>query len=200
MAKYKLEKGKHYNQSKVRFIISLVLGLANGEAIRRWFLIHLSKQMVRWVYFPSNAWYPKSVLQKDKNGNYLTGWNKLFGFSGWLIHLFSGRLVWEPDFERPGYIKIALYVYNEGLRDVILISSIKTSTLTEMSVQAIYDGYYGWVDNDFRFIEAEKTPHFIVAEPYFGGHSVAPWDITIYLYNPLTYKLFKKWIHKRHGL
>jgi len=140
------------------------------------------------------------ALQKDAQGNPLTGWNKLFGFSGFLIHLFSARLVWQPVFDRPGWIRIALYVYNKGVWDAVEIAQVQVHTINKMSVRAATDGYYGWVNNNFRFLEAEKTPHFIKAEPYFGGQSTSPEDIDIYLYNPLTYSLFKELIHQYHGI
>lgn len=196
MAKYCIGKGKHYNVSKIRFILSLMLGLINAEVVRRTFLMRFSHTMTRYVYFSDKCWYKKSDLDKDKNGNPLTGWNKLFGFSGWLIHKFSARLVWQPDFDRWGWIIIALYVYDNGDWTAREIARVQVNTIHKMSVTA-EDGYYtGTVEDTTVSLDADKTPHFIKAEPFFGGQSGSPWKMCIYLFNPLTYKLFKPIIHK----
>ena len=210
MAKYTIKKGRHYNNSKVRFIISILLGLVNGEVVRRTFLMHLSKTMTRYVYFSKECWYTKDELDKDENGKPLTGWNKLFGFFGFLIHMFSGRLVWQPVWNTNGLIEVGLYVYNKGSWSYDHIANVRCHTINKMGViankgvirtQSYYEGFV-YVDNQrmYDITLAEKVPHFLKAEPYFGGQSEAPNIMSIYLYNPLTYKLFKKWIHKRHGI
>ena len=203
--KFRLKKGKHYNQSKVRFLISLLFGLVNGEVIRRTFLLHLGKTMTRMVYFSEECWYPKSaldwVLDSDGKRKYLTGWNKLFGFFGFLIHMFSGRLVWQPDFDRPGWIRIALYVYNDSKEKqkwtALFIISVKVKTFNEMSVTADSGYYWGEIGDYFEKIPSEKTPHFLKGEPYFGGQSECVQDMNIYIWYVWYYKLFKNVIHKR---
>jgi len=210
MAKYKIKKGKHYNASKVRFLISLLFGLVNGEVIRRTFLLHLSRTMTRYVYFSKECWYTKDELDKDESGKPLTGWNKLFGFFGFLIHMFSGRLVWQPVWGTPGLIEVGLYVYSKGDWIYEHIANVMVGTLNKMGIKAssgylesqnYYEGFvYVNGRREYDITLAEKTPHFLKAEPYFGGQSGAVRTMNIYLYNQLTYKLFKKWIHKRHGL
>jgi hypothetical protein len=191
--KYTIKKGKHYNQSKVRFLLSIFLGIINGEVLRRTFLLRIGRLMARFVYFPKEAWYPIEAVEK-------TGWNKLFGFGGFNIHKYSARLVWQPNFAAPGWIEICLYVYNNGSWTATPITEVKTHPIMLMHVKrepCIYEGLV-W---PFRTIKlADKTPSYIQCEPYFGGQSTAPHDITIRLYFPWYYKMFKKRIHHKLGV
>ena len=184
--KYVIEKGKHYNNSKIRLLLSVALGLINGELIKRTFMLNFSKTMARYVRFDADDWYPRSSIKH-------TGWNKLYGFSGWNIHKYSGRLVWQPDFGQVGSIRIGLYVYGfgDGKWKFKHIATIGTEEehITAISAKGTY--YEGYVGQFHETLGAEKTPHFIKAEPYFGGKSTAPKKITIHLWNKWFYELFK---------
>jgi hypothetical protein len=198
MAKYHIPKGQHYNSSKIRFILSLLLGLINAEVVKRTFMLNFSNNISYYAFLPIKSWYPKSALDKDKDGNPLTGWNKLFGGSGFNIHKYSGRLVWQPDFAQYGWFIIALYVYNKGEWTAKEIARIKADCFKKITVEKTDTGYRGIVSSFNQELPAEKNPLFLKAEPYFGGQSVAPKDIDVYLYSPFVYRLFKKWIHKKH--
>ncbi len=191
--KYTIKKGKHYNQSKVRFLLSIFFGLINGEVIRRTFLLRFGKLMARYAYFPKEAWYPRTAVDK-------TGWNKLFGFGGFNIHKYSARLVWQPNFDAPGWLIVNLYVYSEGVWTVTEITQIRTHTITKMHVRKKEGVYEGLVWPFFAIKSAKKTPSYIQCEPYFGGQSTAPNDISIHLFTPFIYKLFKKRIHRKLGV
>lgn len=194
MAKYKIRKGNHYNSSKIRLLLSSALGVVTAEAMRRVFMLNLFDGIDRYVYFTKECWYFKSDLDRDENGNPLLGWNKLFGGSGFDIHKFSGRAVWQPDFDRYGWITIALYVYDNSVWTAKPIKSVQVCTLVPISVERTDIGYACNVDGMYQEAETAKNPLYIVAEPYFGGRSVSPHDMDVYLYNTLTYKLFGRYI------
>lgn len=198
MARYHIPKGHHYNSSKIRFIISLLLGLVNAETVKRSFMLNFGNSITYYTLLPIESWYPKSALDKDENGYALTGWNKLFGGSGFNIHKYSGRTCWQPDFARYGWFIIVLYVYNNGVWSAKEIARIKADCFKKITVEKTDTGYRGIVSSFNQELPAEKNPLFLKAEPYFGGQSKAPKDINIYLYYPFIYRLFKKWIHKKH--
>jgi hypothetical protein len=197
MARYRIRKGRHYNSSKVRLVLSTILGVVTAEAVRRSFMLNLFDGIDRYAYFTKECWHFKSDLEKDEKGNPMTGWNKLFGGSGFDIHDFSARAVWQPDFEKYGWITIALYTYNNGVWSALPVKSVPVCSFVRISVEKTDTGYSCHVDDTYRSDITEKNPLFIVAEPYFGGRSTAPHDMDIYLYNPLTYSLFGKYIRKR---
>lgn len=196
MAKYKIKKGQHYNASKVRFFISLLLGLINGEVLRRTFMLRFGKNMERMIHLRKEDWYPKDALDKGPDGKPLTGWNKLVGFTGFMIHSYSARLCWQPDFENEGWFDIVLYVHNDEAPWLAKnIMKIKGDKVYKGGVTVLTEAYEGYVyDEDTKksvIITSKKTPHFIRCEPYFGGQSVAPKEIVIRLWSVWWYKVLK---------
>ncbi len=197
--KYTIKKGRHYNSSRIRLLISLVLGIVNAEVVRRTFLLHFSKVMTRFVYFSPECWYSRDNIR-------YSGWNKLYGFFGFLIHKFSGRFVWQPDFDVPGRIIVALYVYNNTVKDgkqrwtALTVNSVQTGTIFKSSLRAEALHYWGEIGDEFQKIYSEKTPHFLKAEPYFGGRDTAYHDMMIRMWGPWTYRVFKKRIHRKLGI
>ena len=183
--KYTISKGNHYNDGKIRMITASVFGAVSADLVVRGFNLHLSSELGRYVRFPKNAWYPRSAVE-------YTGYNKLVGFGGLNIHKYSARIVWQPDFNRPGYINTYLYVYGHlgNKWESKFITSVKTGEVIKLSVSAEEAHYMGIVNDVCKILPADKTPHFIKAEPYFGGKSTAPYDITIEMWKVWYYERF----------
>ena len=183
----------------------LFVGPINAESLRRTFMFRFGNEMQRYAYIPKSDWYNKSDLDKDNEGRPLTGWNKLYGFAGFNHHEFSARLVWQPKWDQYGYFDIYLYVYNEGEWIAKKILTVEGNKLFLCGLKAEDDCYLGYVNNLTNNIHgegctciwAEKTPHFIRLEPYFGGRSFASKTIILYLWNPITFMLFGKYIKKK---
>jgi hypothetical protein len=152
---YLIKKGHHF----ARFNVS-----------RLWpFSAHCIYGTVR---FSASCWHSRDSIK-------LTGWNKLTGISSLLIHRNSGRLVWQPDFNHPGRILIAAYVYRRGVRISQAFASCEVEKEIEFTVIGTGGIWsFGFGDN-IRGIPG-KTPIITMkAFPYFGGRSTAPQNMTI---------------------
>lgn len=153
--KYLIRKGHHF----ARFNIS-----------RLWpFSAHCITGTIR---FSASCWHSRNEIGP-------TGWNKLTGISGLLIHRNSGRLVWQPDFNHSGRILIAAYVYHHGIRITEPFVSCQVETTKEFTLMATGGIWsFGFGDNIRGIV---GTTPFIAfkAFPYFGGRSTAPRDMII---------------------
>ena len=130
------------------------------------------------VIFSKECWYHRSEVE-------YTGWNKLTGIAQLFgVHKNSGRLVWQPDFNNPGSIEIAGYVYSNGGKWVAKkISYAICGVEYDYSVQ--YNSALKWWVFKFNshviFMSGKKPSIMRKCFPYFGGKSKAPETMTIKL-------------------
>jgi len=181
--RYKIKKSSHYNQKKWFQLLSLLLG-----APLHGLYLNFGRSRVKYCRLRSEDWYPRSSVKH-------TGWNKLFGFSGWNIHKYSARIVWQPDFSCEGRFRLALYVYGKGdgkwKSSFLTIVEGDVDFLAKITAKKTY--YQAIIDSSITTtLPANKTPHWFNAEPFFGGQSPAPKDIVIYLWDVWFYKLIQK--------
>ncbi len=178
--RYLIKSGTHYNQKKWQVALAILLG-----APFHGLYLNFKKSRAKYCKLRTQDWYPRSSVKN-------TGWNKLFGFSGWDIHKYSARIVWQPDFEQVGYFRLALYVYGkgDGVWKQSYIKTIKGDTDFFAKVVAKTTYYQGVIDLTYTTLPSDKTPHWFNAEPFFGGKSPAPKDIVIYLWDIWFYKIF----------
>ena len=108
-----------------------------------------------------------------------TGWNKLTGISSLQIHKNSGRLVWMPD--GLGGIKIAGYVYDNGIRRVLPITTVKPDEQYSYSIEYFKYTWVFKVNGITRIMAGELGAFKIRCFPYFGGQAKAPTDLKITL-------------------
>jgi hypothetical protein len=99
---YKIRKGRHF----ANFTFDRLWPFIKGKSIDGTFM------------FDSSCWYSRDSVKNH-------GWNKLLGVTSIRIHKKSGRLVWQPDFDCPGQIIIATYVYDKGVRKIKEIARVK---------------------------------------------------------------------------
>jgi hypothetical protein len=153
--KYIIKKGNHF----ARFNISRLWPFS-GSCIRG------------TIRFDESCWHKRSDIE-------YTGWNKLTGVSSLLIHRNSGRLVWQPDFNVPGRILIASYVYDRGRRITHPFASCLTGQ--DVSFMIIAEGgYYSFECNgNITGIRADSPSVLFKCFPYFGGKSTAPHNMSI---------------------
>lgn len=156
--KYVIHKNRHYTPQRY-----LVLPL------------NFKKTLTRKVTFSYPCWYKK--INNDS-----MDYNKLFGMGTFDNHITSGRLAWRPDFERPGYINIYTYVYeNQARLKSYKIGSVKTGDENIMSVGMVDNGYIFKVNGNSRLIKCERPRGYMRQHPYFGGDNEAPHDMYIIL-------------------
>jgi len=144
-------------------------------------LIFWEKPVVKKaVKFGLGIWYPKTDVE-------FTGWNKLPGISGFGIHNKSARVVWQPDFNNYGKIRIATYVYGKNgeekwfAEEMFTISISSTFTYTIVKNKNSWE-YFFDVDDSYSMYRqyAANTPKYnFKTHCYFGGKSKAPKRIDI---------------------
>ena len=127
------------------------------------------------VVFSDNAWYPSNNVGKS-------GWNKIFGFGCIFHHSNSARLVWQPDFDNKGMLKIAAYVYDNGEWTDYEFSKVPINTARSMAIWATADSYKFKCGNDQYEVEHPNPVYIKKLWPYFGGWDRAYRDIYITLY------------------
>ena len=168
--KYVIKKGKHYSKFNLARLFPFIRLPLQQE-----------------IKFDKHCWYDIDSVE-------YTGYNKLTGVSGLNIHKNSARFVWQPDFHTYGIIKLYGYVYSDGghWKDVYLCS-VKTDTRFKVEIQYINNGWQFKVYVDGRntievytkFMVGTKPKgickYLFKAFPYFGGKSVAPKDIIVYV-------------------
>jgi hypothetical protein len=155
--KYKIRKGNHF---------------ANFTINRLW--PFSSNKIKREIIFGKECWYPKEVVK-------YSGWNKLVGLTGFNIHGRSGRIVWRPDHDNEGYIKLAGYVYNGSHDKWHAVEFTEVKTGIPFVAKIFYkNGTWCFIVNQKELcIPGKKPIFFLKAFPYFGGKDTAYWDMNI---------------------
>jgi len=138
-------------------------------------------QLHQSIYFGYECWYDNSYVVHS-------GYNKLTGLSQILQpHNKSGRIVWQPDYNNVGKIKLSGYVY--GAEDSWVAKPIMTVTTGDPFDVRVHK----WSDK-WEFIvrqHGETRAIWIYADmpneplqleiPYFGGKDAAYYDMNIYI-------------------
>lgn len=108
----------------------------------------------------------------------IPGWNKLTGISSFKIHENSARLVWRSD---GGKINIAGYVYYNGVRNEMLITSLQPGIYYKYSIEYKYRSWIITINNKTIIMPGKIGFCKFRCYPFFGGRSTAPEDIYIEL-------------------
>jgi hypothetical protein len=143
-------------------------------------LFFLKRVNISWqLILSSECWYPQTAI--DKHGiNKITG--IAFGFNH---HNNSIRLGFQPDFSRPGWLRLYAYWYHNGQRLSQELGTISATEEFTFSVWERKDGIFKLTVNNNRSLYYE---HFLITKrsrlgyllkPYFGGRSKSPWDMKI---------------------
>lgn len=130
--------------------------------------------------FSKDCWYPKT----DNNEHY----NKLTGisFGVFEIHRNSIRICWKPNFLKNGKIQLYGYVYDNN------IQIFESKFLCEVDVEKEYTcilsienkiykldmGDMGTIEMENNLIDSKIQKQIY---PYFGGISVAPQNMEIWV-------------------
>lgn len=139
------------------------------------------------IYFGYECWYDKSYVVHS-------GYNKLTGLSQIAgVHNKSGRIVWQPDFDRVGYIKLSAYVYGADTTHgyIITESGWTAQYITTVKTGDKFDIRIHRWDDKWEFFVGHTECVWIYADtptglmtlliPYFGGRDAAYHDMTIYI-------------------
>jgi hypothetical protein len=154
----------------------------------------------RYVIYQGNHYcngWKVELCSSDLNINYsfgtdcaynewetISGWNKLYGFSNISLegnHSYSCRLAWRWS-SSLNKIIIGYYTYVSGER--------KDGELDTVSLNSVNYGRTAYWAGCYVIQSNEHIKHVLIAEesvvyykqnPYFGGQSVAPHDMTIYI-------------------
>ena len=141
------------------------------------------------IYFGYECWYDNSYVTHS-------GYNKLTGLSQILQpHSKSGRIVWQPDYNNVGKIKLSGYVYGA---DTVLYN-VNPSGWFAKPIITVTTGdpfdvrVHRW-DDKWEFLirqHGETRAVWIYADmpntplqleiPYFGGKDAAYYDMSIYI-------------------
>ena len=160
MATYKINKGNHYSSLFTWDRLLPFTGLkAEGTFV-----------------LDSSCWHERNDIE-------YTGWNKLCGISQLFgIHQNSGRLVWQPYFERKNRFRLAGYVYDDGGKwEAQEFMEIEANVEYHWSVEW-RDGFYYFKVSGFNKVMFGGKPKCgVKCYPYFGGRSVAPHNMKIEL-------------------
>tara|TARA_R100000656_G_scaffold124082_1_gene101479 strand:- start:1508 stop:1984 length:477 start_codon:yes stop_codon:yes gene_type:complete len=125
------------------------------------------------LMIPLENWYDKSFV-KHSGWNKLTGVGQIFG-----VHQNSGRLVWQPNFNKPGYFKIAGYVYSNGIRTDSIFANIKAGEWVNYRVA--HNGRWEFMINGVTIRMTGIKPCLpIKLFPYFGGKDKAYYTMRFY--------------------
>ena len=107
-----------------------------------------------------------------------SGWNKLTGISSINNHKNSGRLVWMSNGAK---IRIAGYVYNDGVRSEREIIKVDTDRVYSYSVR-YSNGYWIFTVDHKEITMSGKLGWWKFRQyPFFGGVSVAPVTMKLWL-------------------
>lgn len=151
--KYTIKKGNHYSN----FTINRLFPFCGEEIEGR-------------VKFSKECLVPETI----------PGWNKAVGISSLKIHENSGRFVWRADGDK---IKIAGYVYKDGVRSEIEICRLPVDkwfdysvSFRELSNSWVFkiNGYVILMDGKLGFWKMR-------CYPFFGGQSPAPVGMDIWV-------------------
>ncbi len=149
--KYKIKKGSHFANFTWNRLFPFVSNKISG-------IVHFSD----------------SCLVKEE----VAGWNKLTGISSIKIHENSARLVWRSDGNK---IKISGYVYYNGVRNEMFITSLKTENYYKYSIEYKYRSWIITINNKSIIMAGNMGFWKFRCFCYFGGRSVAPEDMYIEL-------------------
>jgi len=170
--KYTIKKGKHY---------------ANFTIDRLFPFVKLP--LVCKVKFSKECWYSRDKVE-------YTGFNKLLGVSSLNIHNKSARFVWQPDFNNEGVIRLHAYVYPGSPHwNELYICDINVDEEFTVELSYLEEGWIFKVYVDDKKHQTSKVytkhmlgikpkgifGHLFKAFPYFGGKSVAPNKMNIYI-------------------
>lgn len=155
---YTIKEGHHYSGFTIDRLCPCVSLRQSGT-----FAIDLS------------CWYPKWELTDH-------GWHKLTGIGSAIgMHTRSGRLVWQPNFTDKYTFDIAGYVHrgSSNIWEAKYITTVECGISHQFVVKYRSGMWYFRVGNAIIEMPGEKPIFPIRAYPYFGGKSVAPWDMYI---------------------
>ena len=96
------------------------------------------------IYFGYECWYEEFNVTHS-------GYNKLTGLSQIAgVHNKSGRIVWQPDYDSIGYIRLSGYVYGAELDTwtAKYISTVKTGERFDIKVNCLYNRWEFFVEQD----------------------------------------------------
>ncbi len=124
---------------------------------------------------PLDNHYSKALVH-NSGWNKLTGIGQIFG-----IHTNSGRLVWQPNWNKPGYFTIAGYVYdNGGTWKAIEIANVKAGDWIDYKVEHT-SGTWRFTVNGVTVLMSGKKPFLPLKRyPYFGGKDKAYYKMKFY--------------------
>jgi hypothetical protein len=146
---YTIKRGRHY--------CNFTLGRLQPFATKR----------EGQVQIPLDNYYSKSLVQNS-------GWNKLTGVGQFFgVHTNSGRLVWQPNFDKAGYFRIAGYIYDKGERKEIEFANIKGGDWVDYSVKHKHGQWRFMINGIAIRITGSKPLLPIKLFPYFGGKDSA---------------------------
>lgn len=169
MKSFKIKKNRHFSNGAVFRILNYDWNI---------------NYIVLDVMFENNCWYSKNQVS-------FTGINKLYGISYGLfgVHKSSLRIGWQPDFDIPFKIRLFKYTYNyqSNNHNAEQIYSISTDEkfqiifkdLQEDENQKIYVYHNRKQIIVSCDLQTKKLIHYHY--PYFGGKSVAPHSMNIFI-------------------
>jgi len=151
--KYTIKKGRHYADFTINRLFPFSSRSKKGS-------IKFSKECL-------------------KEGD-ISGWNKLTGIASSEIHENSGRLVWRSQ---NGTIMIAGYVYYNGIRKEMLMTNVQVDRWHAYEVSFSNGNWTFSFDNKEIFMYGYLPSRILNFKcyPYFGGQSVAPQTMNIWI-------------------
>lgn len=167
MSTYTIKKGKHYHSNILQHMM---------------FLPRKFNESTYQLTFDPSCWYAEEDIPGTKDD---ADKNKLHGVRYWDDHVNSGAFVWRPNFDKPGYIDIFLYGYENQKRynPRKPIATIQTGKYIVTGVKiGTYKGqkaYYFNVNGIVWCWIHENPKAWFRRQPYFGGDPVAPWDMFV---------------------
>jgi hypothetical protein len=142
-----------------------------------------------YATFTINRLFPFSSRSKEGSIKFskecleegdISGWNKLTGIASAEIHKNSGRLVWRSN---GNSIMISGYVYMNGVRREMLITSIDVDKWYDFSIE-YSNKVWRFSVNGRQILMSGYLPSNVLnfkCFPYFGGQSVAPQTMYVWV-------------------
>ncbi len=158
----------------------MIYVIKKGRHFAKWSINRLfpfSKVRTRGhIKFSKDGWHSRDAVEH-------TGWNKIVGIAqAFGIHKNSGRLVWQPDFENEGVLKIAGYRYSNGGKwHAVHFVDVKVDRWYEYEVKWSDGAWVFTMNYRFTTMSGNKPKLPTKCYPYFGGRSTAPQTMKITL-------------------
>ena len=137
-------------------------------------LLPFARERKGKLMLPLSNWYGKGFV-KNSGWNKLTGVGQIFG-----VHTNSGRLVYQPLFDKLGMFTIGGYVYSKGVRTDTIFANIKADEWYNYEVSYVA-GQWLFTINGVTIRMNGKEP-FLKTKlfPYFGGKDKAYYKMKYY--------------------